>query len=171
MKMIRSILIASLLLFACTDPDDGADEAGDLRADRAPGGYRDVEEALSGDDFERWFALKRQLRRDFDDICGDTFCEGDFTNLESLSVRCSVSVQTGAFRSCIWLFAGSYESVRPATGSIEVNRRFFRCKLPLAGAPQPVLDALLAPGDTPALQRPLPGGERSLYDALGDCLD
>ena len=171
MTNLRSILIASLLLAACTDPDDGADLSGDLRAARSPAGYRDVEESLTGDDFERWFELKRQLRHDFDDICGDTFCEGDYTNLQSLSVRCSVSVATGAFKSCIWLLAGSYESVRPATGSIEVNRRFFRCTLPLAGAPQPVLEALLAAGDTPALQRPLPGSERSLYDALGDCLN
>jgi len=158
-------------LAGCTDSGAGTDTSAELRADgAAPAGYRDVEEALSGDDFERWFELKRQLRKNFDDICGDTFCEGDYTNLQSLSLRCSVSVGTGAFRSCIWLFAGSYEAVRPATGSFEVNQRFFRCKLPIAGTPGALLDALLAAGDDPPLERKLPGGERSIYDALGDCL-
>jgi hypothetical protein len=169
-----NLLFASLLasvLAACSVDGTAGDPVGELQADSSGAAtYRDVEEVLTGDDFGRWFDLKHRLRKDFDDVCGDTFCEGDYTNLEALAIRCSVSATTGEFRSCIWLFAGSYETVRPATGSIEVKQRFVRCKLPFTGAPRALLDRLLGAGDEPALKRALPGGNRSIYDVLGECL-
>src|SRR5262245_46502134 len=58
--------------------------------------YRDVEESFDNEtDQNRWFELRRRLRQDFDDVCGDTFCEGDFTNLQAMSFRCSASMRTG----------------------------------------------------------------------------
>jgi hypothetical protein len=174
----RLLVVPFLLAAACAAggapvDDDEAFFAADGKADGASTTtYRDLEEVLTGDDFERWFDLKRVLAREFDEVCGDTFCEGDYTNLQPLRLRCSVAVSTGALRSCIWLFAGSWETVRPATGSIEVHAKVFRCRLPFSGAPSALLDALLGPGSAEGpLRRPIPGSGGSIYDALGDCFE
>jgi hypothetical protein len=169
---MRHLTLLLLLGTACSPPPpaDGERTTADLTTDRAAG-YLDVEETFTTEaDQTRWFEVKRLLQRDFDDICGDTFCEGDFTNLASLSFRCSVSLRTGQLRSCLWLFAGSYEAVTPSTGSVRPVARFFPCPIPLQGTPAAAMDALLAPGGRGPLWAPLPGGAGSVYDALGTCL-
>ncbi|HET6281471.1 MAG TPA: hypothetical protein VFH73_10900 [Polyangia bacterium] len=144
--------------------------AAGLRVNRAPA-FVDVQEVLgSEDDQNRWFELTGALRHDFDDICGDTFCEGDFTNLESMSFRCSASTRTGQIKTCLWLFAGSYESVTASSGNIRPVAKFFSCAIPVTGTPRALLDALLAPQGRGPLWRPLPGTTSSIYDHLGDCL-
>jgi hypothetical protein len=137
----------------------------------APPAYQDVEETFSNEvDQNRWFDLKRQLRQNFDDICGDTFCEGDFSNLESMSLRCSASTRTHQLKTCVWLFAGSYETVTASTGNIRPTAKFFACKLPVQGTVTALLDALLAPSSRGPLWQPLPGTTQSIYDSLADCL-
>jgi len=37
---------------------------------------------------ERFLALETRLVRGFDEVCGDTFCEGEYHNLQSLRFRC-----------------------------------------------------------------------------------
>lgn len=151
-----------------TEDDEAA--TADLRADGTPA-YRDVEETFSNEaDQERWFQLKRRLRQDFDDVCGDTFCEGDFTNLQAMSFRCSAATRTGQLKSCLWLFAGSYETVTASTGNVRPVAKFFPCKLPVQGSPNDLAIALLGPGAEPAIRRPLPGQTQSIYELLGTCL-
>ncbi|HEY0711884.1 MAG TPA: hypothetical protein VGF45_04370 [Polyangia bacterium] len=169
-------------LAACAPPppgdqggiDEGAEaRAGELRGDRPPA-FRDAEESFTNeDDQNRWFELRHGLNADFDDICGDTFCEGDFTNLASMRFRCSVSTRTGLLKNCLWLFAGSYETVTASTGNIRPTAKFFSCSIPVAGSTRQLLDALLAPStqsDRGPLYRQLPGSTKSIYDHLGDCL-
>ena len=145
-------------------------QSADLRAQPAPA-YQDIEETFTNEvDQNRWFDLKRQLRQNFDDICGDTFCEGDFSNLESMSLRCSASTRTGQLKSCVWLFAGSYETVTASTGNIRPVAKFFPCKIDVQGTPAALMDALLAPGDRGPLWHPVPGSGRAIYESLGDCL-
>jgi hypothetical protein len=168
-----------LVLLGCGSPpgasseDEGAEEdaTAALAAGHTPA-FRDVEEVFTTEEEQnRWFELKRGLRSDFDEICGDTFCEGDFTNLEALSFRCSVSTRSGQLGSCLFLFAGSYETVTASSGNVRPVARFFRCTIPVAGTtPAALLDALLAPAGRGPLWRPLPGVNTSIYDALGDCL-
>ena len=75
--------------------------------------YIDVYEYFTTDaQYEAWFTLTAQLNHDFDDICGDTFCEGDYSNIESLRFRCSVEQTTGRVGRCLWIFAGSSFSQR-----------------------------------------------------------
>src|SRR5690606_40042877 len=51
-------------------------------------GYGDATEYFQTDaQYEAWFDLTRALRRDFDWICGDTFCEGEYSNIQSLRYR------------------------------------------------------------------------------------
>jgi hypothetical protein len=168
----RPAALALLAAIGCSPPPpDGPERtAAELETARAAR-YRDVEETFTTEqDQNRWFELKRALQRDFDDICGDTFCEGDFSNLASLSFRCSVSVRGNQLESCLWLFAGSYETVTPSTGSVRPTAKFFPCAIPLQGTPAAVMDALLAPGGRGALWNAMPGGTRSIYDVLGACL-
>ncbi|WP_200945836.1 MULTISPECIES: hypothetical protein [unclassified Lysobacter] len=120
-------------------------------------------------EFEAWYGLVHRLRRDFDDICGDTFCEGDYSNIQSLSFRCSVERSSGRIGQCLWLFAASNEDIDPATGRVNVQFQHWRCRAPLAS--RTTMEALLGAlaGDTP-MRAPLPGTPRTLYDGLIDCL-
>ncbi len=125
----------------------------------------------TSEEIEAWYQLVAALRSDFDAICGDTFCEGDFSNYESLRFRCSVEESAGTIGSCVWVFAASEEEIVPDTGAVVVTGHTFRCGAPLAPstAIRDFVQALSAPGIQP-LQAPLPGTDLSLYDALGDCL-
>jgi hypothetical protein len=122
-------------------------------------------------EFDAWAELTSNLKIDFDAVCGDTFCEGDYANYESLGFRCSVGVQTGKIGKCVWVFAASNEEVVPSTGNIKVHAKTWRCKMPLKPA-TPISDfvqALSAPGGRP-IDATLPGTNLSLYDGLADCL-
>ena len=162
--------LALLSLAACggSAPDESIESASALSAAR----YLDAIEYLGAHNdagLEAWLTLTQALRRDFDGVCGDTFCEGDYSDLQPLSLRCSVAVKTGALHACTWSFAGSLGQVTASTGTLKVNSRTYACPLPVTGTLEALLQALNAPGDLPALRRPLPGSPGSIYDALGDC--
>lgn len=132
--------------------------------------FVDVYEYFSNDaQYEAWYTLTTQLRRNFDDICGDTFCEGDYSNIQSLDFRCSVEQTSGRIGHCVWVFAGSYEDIDADTGRINVQSHVWRCRAALA--PRTSIDALLVAlaGDSP-LQATLPGTQATIYDGLADCL-
>lgn len=120
-------------------------------------------------EYEAWFDIQHGLRRNFDDICGDTFCEGDYSNIQSLRYNCSVDEATGRIGMCVWVFAGSIEDIDPATGKISVHQAFWRCKTQLA--PGTTMESFLTAlqGSRP-LYATLPGSDQSIYDGLIDCL-
>jgi hypothetical protein len=119
--------------------------------------------------YEAWSTLTTGLRSDFDNICGDTFCEGDYSNLQSLSFDCSVDQASGRIGRCVWIFAGSYEGIDPATGAITVDARTWNCPTPLA--PRTTMTELLAAlAVSHPLQTPLPRTQTTIYDGLIDCL-
>lgn len=162
--MIRS-LFATLLLAAL--PSTAA------HAQQAPAAqYVDVSAyPLSDADYEAWLNLRGGLKRDFDEICGDTFCEGEFSNIEALRFRCSVEQGSGRLGMCAWMFAASNEEVDPATGRIVVSQRgFWRCRIPLARGTTLVEFVHALQGDRP-LYATLPRTEKSIMDGLIDnCL-
>jgi hypothetical protein len=136
--------------------------------------FGDVDEYVNnrGDEaFYQWLDIRRTLDQNFDEVCGDTFCEGDYSNLQALRFRCSINTTSGVLKSCTYVFAGSYEEVRPETGSIRTYAKTFSCHVPVSGiAFDSFVSTMTAPGTTPPLRRPLPGSSKSIYDALGDCL-
>jgi hypothetical protein len=173
-SLFALIPLVSAAVLACGPaPEAAADNeavAADLSSNAAPA-YKDIEETFSNEaDQNRWFDLKRRLNQNFDDICGDTFCEGDFANLASLSLRCSVSTRTGQLKTCLWLFAGSYETITASTGNVRPVAKFFPCKIAVQGTPAALMDALLAPGGRGPLWQPVPGSGQAIYDSLGACL-
>lgn len=119
--------------------------------------------------YEAWYTLRRQLRQNFDDICGDTFCEGDYSNIESLRYLCSVDARNGRIGRCGWSFAASDETIAPRTGAITSQAASWFCLSPLQ--PGTTIEGLLVAlaGDEP-LYAALPGSEVTLYDGLVDCL-
>jgi hypothetical protein len=119
--------------------------------------------------FEAWDAVTSQLVRNFDDICGDTFCEGDYSNIQSLRYRCSVEQSTGRIGTCVWIFAGSYEEIAEGNGRIAVTSQVWTCRSPIA--PNTTIDGLLdaLAGDSP-LYTTLPDTQTTLYDGLADCM-
>jgi hypothetical protein len=123
------------------------------------------------EDIDAWYALLHTLKVQFDAICGDTFCEGDYSNYESLGVRCSVAQNTGQLRRCVWTFAASTEEIRADTGALKINGQIWKCSLPVSRQlPARELARALSSGDAGALHTPVPGTNRSFYDALIDCL-
>jgi hypothetical protein len=174
LNRIVPILLGSLTIIACSDgarlPEGEAlESATPLEAQRS---FTDARWYF--DDPERidaWYALTAALRDDFDEICGDTFCEGDYSNYESLGVRCSVERSSGIVGSCVWVFAASIAEIVPETGQIRVSARHWRCRAPLARrtTATELLETLGAAGSAP-LFAPLPRTTASLYDGLIDCL-
>lgn len=125
----------------------------------------------SPEDVDAWFDLIAELGSDFDAVCGDTFCEGEYSNYESLRLRCSVEEQAGTLGTCVWIFGASNEEIDPATGSVEVQGEVFTCEMPVAPETdiRDLVATLLAPG-VQAIREALPGSKLSFYDGLLDCL-
>ncbi len=135
-----------------------------------PGAYVDASAYLQAEaDIDAWLTLRYQLHRNFDDICGDAFCEGEYSNIQSLRYVCSVHRVSGRIGSCGWSFAASEESVAPRDGRISVESPAWLCLSPLA--PGTTIEALLGAlqGEEP-LHAVLPGRAVTLYDGLVDCL-
>ncbi|WP_082576605.1 hypothetical protein [Lysobacter sp. Root604] len=116
-----------------------------------------------------WHGLRQRLRVEFDQICGDTFCEGEYSNIQSLGFLCSADRASGLVGQCVWLFAGSQEEIDPASGRVYVQARSWQCQIPLA--PRTAMEALLSLSDADSvLHAPLPGTQASIYDGLMACL-
>jgi hypothetical protein len=136
-----------------------------------PGAYVDAWDAFaSSAEKERWFTMERAIKAAFVDMCVDTFCEGEFSNIEPISFRCSAARGSGELKSCVWVFGESEESINPQTGAIDVNRRIVVCDIPVTGTAAALVDALLAPGDSYPLDRKVPGTNASIKEALQQCL-
>jgi hypothetical protein len=132
--------------------------------------YVDLGDQLSSDaEITAWYEALYHLRENFDDICGDTFCEGDYSNIYALRFSCSVEQSSGVIGRCVWVFAASNEEIDAATGKIQVTPKVWRCRSPLA--PKTSVSALLGAlaGERP-LYATLPGTSVSIYDGLIDCL-
>lgn len=113
--------------------------------------------------------MERALVRGFDNICGDTFCEGEYSNLRALQLRCAVKRDDGTVTGCLWSFAGSYADVARNDPVPEVNARTYACALPVV-AGTPLSWMLTELSGEEAVDTPLPGSGRTSYEALTDCL-
>ncbi|MEE5092039.1 hypothetical protein V2H26_18925, partial [Xanthomonas euvesicatoria] len=122
-----------------------------------------VDWPANGEGWEAFIDLEQRLDRDFDNICGDTFCGGDFSDYQPLRFRCSVHRVTGVVRSCIWTFGASEVSVDPRSGYLRSDSRVWRCTAPLKAGTH--LEEMYRPlaGANP-LFPPLRGGEPPIYD-------
>ena len=58
--------------------------------------------------------MRGNLENAFADVCGDTFCGGDYNPIRPLTLTCSVKLSDGTLGSCLWTFAGAYDFSRPS---------------------------------------------------------
>ena len=121
--------------------------------------------------YEAWYALRAGLELGFEEICGDTFCEGDYSNIAPLRFQCSVQLRSGRIGACTWSFAASNEEIDPASGQLTVDSaELAPCNVPLATAGD---DRRPARPRWRVTSRCMPrcrAVRGSIYDALGDCL-
>jgi len=160
MTVLTRILLTLLLIPATALPAAAA------RADA----YVDLVDFPEGEDnWDRFYALEDQLIRDFDYICGDTFCEGEYTNLIALQFRCSVHAASATMQQCVLVIGGGNLDVDTYSGELIADNRTWACTAPLGPAtPVETFHAALEGRD--ALQVPLPGSGVSLHYGLIDCL-
>lgn len=161
------VLLAGLVALAAWP---SAASASTAAATSAPPRYVDVSSYLRTDAaYEAWYVLRSGLVRNFDDICGDTFCEGDYSNIQSLRFLCSVHAVSGRIGTCSWTFAASDDAIDSRNGAITARTVHWQCRTPLVVGT--TVEQLLAAlqGDRP-LYAPLPNSDRTIYDGLADCL-
>ncbi len=152
--------IAALTTFAC-DGTTGTDEE-----DATATSYGSMIDRLSPADLDRWLELRARLYKNFSDVCGDTFCGGDYSNLTSVSLDCSAT-KAGTVNSCTWVFGGSIEYVDGATGSRKVDARSFVCPIAVHMKAGAFLDTLL--DETDSIRVAMPSTDLSFYDGVADC--
>lgn len=131
--------------------------------------WRDFEDYLweaDGDQAIQWLDVRRKLARSFDDVCGDTFCEGDYPDIGLVDVSCSVRASTGRVKACRLTF-GKVSSMVNARGAFSSETATTTCDVPINASRAALMTALS--GDDP-LRATLPGRNTSIYDALIDCL-
>lgn len=121
-------------------------------------------------DKDAWSKMVTRLEGEFDNVCGDTFCSGDYPNLTSLGLTCAVSSKVGQIHDCVWNFAGSAEIVTPTTGLLTISKPSYQCHFKTTARTSALATALNSEvGESAALHHVLPGGTTSIYDAIGDC--
>ncbi|GLQ96092.1 hypothetical protein [Dyella mobilis] len=138
---------------------------------KAAGPYVDIWDALpTWQQQDGWLDTAYWLKVNFNDICGDTFCEGEYPNLEALSYRCSVDSASGTVGECVFIFAASQETVSPSDGRIIAEPRNWQCATPLAPGTT-AAELAQALSNTNPLFTPLPRTGKTIYDSLTDhCL-
>ena len=115
------------------------------------------------------YNLQGKLAGEFANVCGDTFCEGDYSNLTPLGLACSVTSKRGDIHDCAWTFGASQFLVNPTAATLEIDAPTFTCHF----APKKTTTATnffnLLNGASSAIDTVLPGTTTSIYDTLSDC--
>jgi hypothetical protein len=131
--------------------------------------YRDVLEVFHDrDHYERYLEFQQRLAERFKDICGDTFCGGDYADLAPTGLTCSASGNGATIKECLWAFGGSQAIVDGATGSVRVHATTFACTIPVRARTTSFVTAMSASADP--LYEIIPGHDRAFVDGLYACL-
>ncbi len=129
-------------------------------------------------DQESFRSYAEKLKQQFDYICPDTFCEGEYTNLASMNFDCVVETEAGKVSLCAWHFYGSASEVNPTTGSLDYTTQNYTCRF----APMVSVNDFLSFMEKAAMQPAgasgyaglrdtvIPGRSETLWDVLLNCL-
>ncbi len=162
---LSQLVCASLLIVpaaGCIDTANTSDTEGDSSSTT----YVNVTDTDSADGL---YDLQGKLAAEFAETCGDTFCEGEYSNLTPLGLQCSVTSKRGDIHDCAWTFGASQFLVNPTAATLEINAPTFTCHFaPKTSTTAAKLFALLDGADS-AIDTVLPGSSTSIYDSLVDC--
>ncbi|GLQ49789.1 hypothetical protein ACFFJT_03375 [Dyella flava] len=159
--------LTTLVVLCMTAQVMAKNAAGSYSRDAGP--YVDMDDYLQGSQRDAWSDATYFLMKNFNDVCGDTFCEGEYSNIQELRYRCSVDANTGIVGECAWLFAASEEQINPIDGKIIAQPKIWACVSPLAPQTHAV-DLVQALANQRPLFSELPQTDESLFDGLIDCL-
>jgi hypothetical protein len=117
----------------------------------------------------RWTAAQQNLHVGFDNVCGDTFCSSDYSDVQALDLGCSVTKSSGAMKACVWNFGGSYTTIAP-NGDLALVSKTWSCPVAVHGTIAQMIAVLTSTTDTTdAIHRTLPGAT-SAYDSIAGCV-
>lgn len=135
----------------------------------AAGPWLSVEDYFwsGGGDGAKWSGTQQRLAQGFDDVCGDSFCEGEYADIVSVDFTCAVNGTTKRVSSCDWTFAGAELSVTRSRGDVRAATMTKTCSVTVDATASALARAL---GGADPLHAKLPGKTTSLYDALIGCL-
>jgi hypothetical protein len=143
-----------------------ADTTDGDQQDSSSTAYVEIQEFGPNGAEDAWYGLTSTLNGEFANVCGDTFCEGDYSNITPLRLFCSVTSKVGNIHDCGWTFTASQHEIDTATAAVKISAVTYQCHFKPATTGTKLI-ALLQ-GSTDALHLPLPG-MGSIYDSLGDC--
>ena len=112
--------------------------------------------------------MRDVLDNEFNRICGDTFCEGEYGNIVSIDLICSVVPTTGQIKTCLWTLGGTTQAVNENTGKVEKGH-LFECSFSPKMTIQKMVNTITNI-DYDLEDSILPGMKESLYDMLTGCL-
>jgi hypothetical protein len=161
--------VSSLGLAGCGSSD--ADNVDESSADVTKTVYANLNEVLGGADLDSWLALKNRLNNDFLNICGDTFCDGDYGPFQPVSLDCSASKNTKKMAQCMWTFAASIEYVNGYSAKVTSDVGLVTCPIPVKGMATDFIAAIDIPTPAVAMNQVVPGGTQTLYDYVSACFE
>lgn len=168
-RMTRPVALSFCLLAAACAAPSPTEEVGETE-DGLRTSYGELFDTLEGNDLDRWYEVRSKLKSGFDNICGDTICSGDYSNLATVHLTCSSTRAQKKMKDCLWVLAGNIDVVDGRTGKLTSEQRVFECHVPVASTAKKLLDAIHPAGDD-ALHTTIPGTSGSFYDALVNCFD
>lgn len=162
--LVFAVASISISIAGCATTDTfGGDEQ-----DSSSTTYTQIQEFGQNGAEEAWYGITSTLNGQFNDVCGDTFCEGDFSNITPLRLFCSVTSKQGKIHDCAWTFTAALHEIDPLNAKVAVDAVTYQCHFKPATTGTKLIALLQASPD--ALHLPLPG-MGSIYDTLGDCFD
>lgn len=160
-----SIGVSSLGLAGCSAADS-SDDISQSSSDVTKTVYANVYEVLGGTDLTNYLALRTKLNNDFLDICGDTFCDGDYGAFQPVQLDCSMSKNTKKMAQCEWTFAASIEYVNGYSAKVTSDVGVVTCTIPVKGLATDFVTAMAG-----GIQAVVPGGTQTMYDYVSACFE
>ncbi len=154
-------LIAGLASCATTGTNDLSGDEQDSTTT-----FVEIQEFGTNPAEDAWYSINSKLQSEFNEVCGDTFCEGDFPNIAALRLYCSVTSKNATIRDCAWAFTASTHEIDTKTAAVIPNAVTYQCHFkPKTTGPKLIT---LLTNSTDAIHATLPG-MGSIYDTLSDC--
>jgi len=123
-------------------------------------------------DQDQWYDAIHALNAQFNDECGDTYCEGDWSNIVPLTFGCSVSSKAGSVKDCVWTFAAAHGEVDAKNAAIVVDAPVFKCSIKMKTTAVKLAKLLSTADDKLRVTLPgAPAGATTIGEQLSDCFD
>jgi|GEM_PF-4346990 len=104
--------------------------------------------------------IKEKLKRSFNDLCGDTYCEGDYDQIIPQDLACELDAETKMITSCSWSFDASNDE----------TSMFYNCRFEVSQSASTFFRKLEASDLESILTKNVLPQKKSINDVLLNCL-